>query len=282
MKNVCKVIIFSYVLFFQLMRPSFLQAEIECLSKENEKNVEERGGLGFVFSLPSNLSTELSFKPKLSRKNAKLSLSMMHHLSAAYETKKLILENKVNLVILIGSCYSKLPEINYGDLVYVSGYLLPKKRALIKNSKAKNSDQIFYLHVENKEFSQRIEEFLEKESENLAKIFNEHGFETSSESKLVSGLVISGDTFTFSEASFNELKKQYPSLMAADIEGSAVSKICKKYNVPLLSIKMIFPELNPQKDSLREWISVHKEMTEAFFKDFIKDISEFFSKKNEE
>lgn len=281
MKNVCKVIIFSYFLFFQLIQPNFLQAETESLSKENEKNVEEGGGVGFVFSLPSNLSTELSFKPKLSGKNAKLSLSMMHHLSAAYETKKLIKENKTNLVVLIGSCYSKLPEINYGDLVYVNGYLLPKKRTLIKNSKSKNSDQVFYLHVENKAFSRRVEEFLEKESENLAKIFNKHGFETSSDNKLISGLVVSGDTFTLSEAGFNELKKQYPSLMAADIEGSAVSKVCKKYNVPLLSIKMIFPELNTQKNSSKEWISVHKEMTEAFFKDFIKDISEFFSEKKE-
>ena len=239
---------------------------------------EEKGGLGFIFSLPSNLSTEMSFSQKFSESNSKLRLSMMHNLSASYEAKKLILEDKVNLIILIGSCYSKLPELNYGDLIYVSGYLLPKKSCFKQGLQLKNLNQIFYLQEKREDLSDRIENFLEKESKNLANLFNKYQFQTFSNNKLVSGLIFSGETFCISEACFNELKIQYPLLLAGDIEGVAVSKICEKYNIPLISIKMVFPELNTEENSSKTWISLHKESVEVFFKEFIKDLSDFFSK----
>lgn len=278
MKNIFKITIFSFFLVFSTNNFFSLQANDGVSVEKYEKKLEERVGLGFIFSLPSNLSTEMSFSPEFSKENSKLRLSMMHSLSAVHETKKLILEDKVKLVVLIGSCYSKLPGINYGDLVYVDGYILPQKeRIFMQNSQIKSLNQVFQLKDKEQDLSDRVENFLEKQSENLSNLFKKYHFQTSSNNKLVSGLIFSGDAFFISETYFKEFKNQYPSLIAGDIEGAAVAKICKKYNIPLLSIKMIFPEVNPKEDSLKTWVSLHKEIVEIFFKEFIQNLSKFFS-----
>ena len=59
------------------------------------------------------------------------------------------------------------------------------------------------------------------------------------DSRIVGGLICSGDQFITNRTQLNAIKQRYPEGMAVDMESGALAQVCYLYGVPFLSFRII-------------------------------------------
>lgn len=57
--------------------------------------------------------------------------------------------------------------------------------------------------------------------------------------KIHCGLIAGGDVFVSDENTLKQIKSNFPSALAVDMESTAISQVCFLYNVPFLAIRII-------------------------------------------
>lgn len=61
----------------------------------------------------------------------------------------------------------------------------------------------------------------------------------SSDVKILSGLIATGDKFIDNVKYLNDIKEKFPQGMAVDMESAAIAQTCYLYNIPFLAIRII-------------------------------------------
>lgn len=61
----------------------------------------------------------------------------------------------------------------------------------------------------------------------------------SSDVKILSGLIATGDKFIDDIKQLNDIKEKFPQGMAVDMESAAIAQTCYLYNIPFLAIRII-------------------------------------------
>lgn len=60
-----------------------------------------------------------------------------------------------------------------------------------------------------------------------------------SDVKIISGLITSGDYFVSTPEELNKIKQQFPSTLAVDMESCSIAQTCYLYDTPFLSLRII-------------------------------------------
>lgn len=89
------------------------------------------------------------------------------------------------------------------------------------------------------------------------------------------GLIASGDEFIASVARLQELKADFPDLLAVEMEGAAVAQVCHEFGVPFSVIRTISDNAN--EDSATDFLSFIKHVASVYAFHTVRRLSGFLS-----
>ncbi len=168
---------------------------------------------GVIVAMESELSS-------LRSSGVEAALSGIGKVNAARCATEMILKHSPDCIINSGCAGSMRPEIGVGDMVVASRCAYHDVWCGSPNP---------FGAVEG------CPRYFEADSLLLEKALSVQ----LSESKLVTGLVCSGDQFFVSLEEDERIRSLYPEVLACDMESAAIAQVCSHYGVPFLSFRII-------------------------------------------
>ncbi|WP_213318330.1 5'-methylthioadenosine nucleosidase [Chlamydiifrater volucris] len=185
---------------------------------------------------------------------------------AAITASHMILKQGVDIVLIIGSCYSRDPKNHLFDVLVPRGYIhhdADLRPMLNKFETPDNQVSIFqtspmFFHSAKK----GSKRFLELEKTNIENLLKRYGFiqhYTDGLHTVKEGIIATGEPFSLSRKYFLSLQKDLPEITGFDNSGCAIAQVCHEYEIPCLGINIIEPHPieAPNQES---WAKILKEI----------------------
>ena len=159
--------------------------------------------------------------------------------ASATTATNMILRFNVDRIIFSGVAGAISPELNVGDIVIGQRLFQhdmdarPLMRRFEIPLTGKTSYETPQPDVDTME--RAVHNFLKNNKEFRQKLAEQN----ITNSKMLTGDIASGDLFISSTKMKNELIRNLPSVLCAEMEGAAVAQVCDDYGVPLTVIRVI-------------------------------------------
>jgi adenosylhomocysteine nucleosidase len=166
--------------------------------------------------------------------------------ASATTATNMILEFNVDSIVFTGVAGAISPELNVGDIVIGQRLFQhdmdarPLMRRFEIPLTGKTSYETPQQNVDT--MTQAVHNFL-KNNKDFRKTLAEKNI---SNVKLLTGDIASGDLFISSTLMKNNLSKNLPSVVCAEMEGAAVAQVCDDYGVPLIVVRVISDSADEQ------------------------------------
>ncbi|WP_066482839.1 5'-methylthioadenosine nucleosidase [Candidatus Chlamydia sanziniae] len=198
--------------------------------------------------------------------------------SSAVVTCNMILKHHVDLILIIGTCYSRSENSRFGNVLISKGYInydtdirpfferfeIPD----IKKSVFATSD------VHREAIRKGGKEFITTEKQVIEDLLKTYGYlkpKTKTEHTLTEGLVATGESFAMSRNYFLSLQKLYPEIQGFDSASGAVSQVCYEYKIPCLGVNILIP--HPlESSSHEEWKKLQNEASKIYMDTLLKSV----------
>lgn len=201
--------------------------------------------------------------------------------SASLTSCHMILRYKVDLILIIGGCYSRSESRRFGDIVLADGYMNYDLdfRPLFTQFEVPCMNRVIfptkdgYLAMAKKQGV----EFMHTHKQDIEELLKRYGYiksTTEGEQSVVRGMIATGESFAMSKHYFMSLQSAYPSIQGTDSAGGAIAQTCYGYSVPCFGVHILMP--HPLESSCDQWRGFQESMmrlyTDTFVKDFIQEI----------
>lgn len=198
--------------------------------------------------------------------------------SSAVVACNMILKYDVDLILVIGTCYSRSENSRFGDILIPNGYLNydADVRPFFKRFEIPDLNQtVFPTDEVYKETAKRGgEAFIDAYKPEIEKLLKDNGYlksETIMESHLLDGLVATGESFAMSRNYFLSLKKIHPDIQGFDSASGAVGQVCFEYGIPCLGINVLVP--HPSESPSNEvWKTLQMQASKIYMDVLLKNI----------
>lgn len=178
--------------------------------------------------------------------------------SSAVVACNMILKHNVDLILIIGTCYSRANNSCFGDVLISQGYINydADVRPFFERFEIPDIKQsIFKTNTLYKEaIKEGGKKFLLNHKKEIQTLLQTYGYlkpTTETQHTLTEGLVATGESFAMSRNYFLSLQKLYPDILGFDSASGAVSQVCYEYNTPCLGVNIVVPHPleSPSKES---------------------------------
>lgn len=202
--------------------------------------------------------------------------------SASVIACNMILKHHVDLIVILGTCYSRSETGYFGDVLIAQGYINYDSDLRPFFSRFEIPDirqSIFNTNTDYREAARSGgEKFLLDHRKSIEDLLKTHGYlkpTTSTEHTLVEGIIATGESFTMSKNYFLSLQKMNPSIQGFDSAGGAIAQVCYEFGIPFLGINILIP--HPlESPSNEEWkilqIQTSKMYRDSLLKSVLQEI----------
>ncbi|WP_201456945.1 5'-methylthioadenosine nucleosidase [Chlamydia sp. 17-3921] len=190
----------------------------------------------------------------------------------------MILNHQVDLILIIGTCYSRSDSSRFGNVLISKGYINYDAdiRPFFERFEIPDIKQSIF--KTNNEYRDAVLEggikFIKTHKEEIQKLLQAHGYlkmTTITEHTLIEGLVATGESFAMSRNYFLSLQKLYPEIQGFDSASGAVSQVCYEYNTPCLGVNIIIP--HPlESPSNESWKQFQVEASKIYMDSLLKSV----------
>ena len=198
----------------------------KVIAQITDKEIIERG-------------SRLYYRGKLYGQDVVAVFSRWGKVAAAATAANLILEFNVDRIIFTGIAGAISPELNIGDIVIGERLFQHDMdaRPLMRRFEIPLTGKTsFETPAENvKLMTQAAHNFLKNNSEFRQELTKHNIYNL----KLVAGDIASGDLFISSLEMKNQISRNLPSVVCAEMEGAAVAQVCDDYGIPLVVVRII-------------------------------------------
>ncbi|WP_213357684.1 5'-methylthioadenosine nucleosidase [Chlamydiifrater phoenicopteri] len=194
---------------------------------------------------------------------------------AAITTSNMILQQKVDMVLVIGSCYSRDPRNHLFDLLLPKGYIhhdTDLRPMLNKFETPENQLSIFQTSPELfQAISRGSRRFLNLERRNIENLLKKYGFiqqYTEGLHSVKEGVIATGEPFSLSRKYFLSLQRDLPEIAGFDNSGCAIAQVCHEYGIPCMGLNIVEP--HPMEAPNQEsWGKLLREIRKMYTKELV-------------
>ncbi|EPP36661.1 5'-methylthioadenosine/S-adenosylhomocysteine nucleosidase [Chlamydia avium] len=198
--------------------------------------------------------------------------------SASVIACNMIFKHRVDLIIILGTCYSRSENGHFGDLLITEGYINydSDMRPFFPRFEIPDICQsVFTTHAGYREAAKiGGKQFILDHKKSIEDTLKTYGYlkpKTSSEHALVEGIIATGESFTMSKNYFLSLQKMYPSIQGFDSAGGAIAQVCYEYDVPCLGVSILLP--HPlESPSNEDWKILHSQTNKMYMNSLLKSL----------
>jgi len=162
--------------------------------------------------------------------DAVLVFSRWGKVAAAMTATVLIERFQVDTIIFTGVAGAVHPDLNVGDVVIANTLIQHDFDASLSGMFAQF--EIPLLGISRFPVDERLTKIAERSVERFFA-------QTENSSRMMTGLIASGDEFVAGLDRLEKLRAALPELLCVEMEGAAVAQVCHEYKVPFLVIRTI-------------------------------------------
>jgi adenosylhomocysteine nucleosidase len=177
----------------------------------------------------NNLTTEIYagiefYSGQINGNDVIVSMSGIGKVAAAVSATLLIEKYAPDCIINTGSAGGFDPQLNVGDVVI--------------GSEVRHHDaDLTVFGYEIGQLPKMPAAFLPHPE--LARVAREAMVNSSSDAKIVEGLIATGDTFMSDPVNVAKARANFPTMQAAEMEAAAIAQVCHLFNVPFVVIRSL-------------------------------------------
>ncbi|WP_348662642.1 phosphorylase family protein [Chlamydia vaughanii] len=198
--------------------------------------------------------------------------------SAAIISCNMILKHRVELILIIGTCYSRAESGRFGNVLISNGYINYDSdvRPFFQRFEIPDIHQSVFATSEAYREAAKTggRQFIATHKQSIEELLKTHGYlktTTTSEHTLVEGIVATGESFTMSRNYFLSLQKINPSIQGFDSAGGSVSQVCYEFGVPCLGVNILIP--HPlESPSNEEWKQLQSKTSKIYMDSLLKNV----------
>ncbi|WP_108897119.1 5'-methylthioadenosine nucleosidase [Chlamydia serpentis] len=198
--------------------------------------------------------------------------------SSAVVACNMILKHRVDLILIIGSCYSRSENSRFGNILISKGYINYDAdiRPFFNRFEIPDIKKSIFAtsEVHREAILRGGKEFVATYKEQIGNLLKAYGYlksTTKTEHTLIEGLVATGESFAMSRNYFLSLQKLYPEIQGFDSASGAVSQVCYEYNIPCLGVNILLP--HPlESPSNNDWKQLQSEASKIYMDTLLKSV----------
>lgn len=198
--------------------------------------------------------------------------------SAAVISCNMILKHRVELILIIGTCYSRSETGRFGNVLISNGYVNYDSdvRPFFKRFEIPDIKQCIFATSEAYREAAKSggRQFIATHKKAIEDLLKTHGYlkpTTSTEHGLAESIIATGEAFTMSKNYFLSLQKVYSDIQGFDSAGGAVSQVCYEFDIPCLGVNILIP--HPlESSSNADWLQLQSETSKFYMDSFLKSV----------
>ncbi|QVE49121.1 5'-methylthioadenosine nucleosidase [Chlamydia crocodili] len=285
------------IFFVSILCCSFISLKAEPIDIFNEKNAP-LSRIGIIFALPEISESSDAECPIPWFANNKKSVEgrrtyysgdyfgkylvmssfWPNKVSASVISCNMILKHRVELILIIGTCYSRSETGRFGNVLISNGYINYDSdvRPFFKRFEIPDINQsIFATSKAYREAAKKGgRQFIVTHKQAIEDLLKMHGYlkpMTSTEHDLIEGIIATGEAFTMSKNYFLSLQKVHSDIQGFDSAGGAVSQVCYEFDVPCLGVNILIP--HPlESSSNTSWLQLQSETSKFYMDSLLKSV----------
>ncbi|MEF9497057.1 5'-methylthioadenosine nucleosidase [Chlamydia sp. 04-14] len=285
------------IFFATILCCSFISLKAEPIDIFNEKNAP-LSRIGIIFALPEISESSDAECPIPWFANSKktiegrrtyysgdyfgkylvMSSFWPNKVSAAVISCNMILKHRVELILIIGTCYSRSETGRFGNVLISNGYVNYDSdvRPFFKRFEIPDINQCIFATSEAYREAAKNggRQFIATHKKAIEDLLKMHGYlkpMTSTEHDLTEGIIATGEAFTMSKNYFLSLQKVHSDIQGFDSAGGAVSQVCYEFDVPCLGVNILIP--HPlESSSNTSWLQLQSETSKFYMDSLLKSV----------
>ncbi|WP_100934877.1 5'-methylthioadenosine nucleosidase [Candidatus Chlamydia corallus] len=198
--------------------------------------------------------------------------------SSAVVACNMILKHRVDLILIIGSCYSRSENSRFGNVLISKGYINydADVRPFFDRFEIPDIKKSIFAtsEVHREAILRGGEEFVSVHKKEIEELLKVHGYlksTTKTEHSLMEGLVATGESFAMSRNYFLSLQKLYPEIYGFDSVSGAVSQVCYEYSIPCLGVNILLPHPLESRSN-NDWKHLQSEVSKIYMDTLLKSV----------
>ncbi|AFS27082.1 5'-methylthioadenosine nucleosidase [Chlamydia psittaci] len=198
--------------------------------------------------------------------------------SAAVISCNMILKHRVDLILIIGTCYSRSETGRFGNVLISRGYVNYDSdvRPFFKRFEIPNIHQSIFATSEAYREAAKIggRQFIAMHKDSIERLLKTYGYlkpTTSTEHGLTEGIIATGEAFSMSKNYFLSLQQIHSEIQGFDSAGGAVAQVCYEFGIPCLGVNILIP--HPLESSSNEaWLKLQSETSKFYTDSLLKSV----------